>query len=97
MLCEICIYAFIVLLLSGTWLAIFYDPSMSETTYNGTYEGLRGVTMWRAYESTVNISMDVCAAVCSSARCTTGRAAVRRRDDRAHDADVLHRSVPPAA
>ncbi len=59
MLGEINIYAFIVLLLSGTWLAVFYDPSMAETTYNGTYAGLRGVTMSMAYESTVNISIDV--------------------------------------
>ena len=59
MLGEINIYAFIVLLVSGTWLAVFYDPSMAETTYEGVYPGLRGVTMSMAYESTVNISMDV--------------------------------------
>ena len=38
---------------------MFYDPSMAETTYEGAYPGLRGVTMSMAYESTVNISIDV--------------------------------------
>ncbi|WP_282439731.1 cytochrome bc complex cytochrome b subunit [Actinomycetospora sp. TBRC 11914] len=59
MLGEIAMYSFIVLLISGTWLAVFYDPSMAETTYEGTYAGLRGVVMSKAYESTVNISIDV--------------------------------------
>ncbi|WP_308286367.1 cytochrome bc1 complex cytochrome b subunit [Actinomycetospora endophytica] len=59
MLGEIALYSFIVLLLTGTWLAIFFDPSMAETTYEGSYAGLRGVIMSKAYESAVNISMDV--------------------------------------
>ncbi len=59
MLGEIAIYSFIVLLISGTWLAVFYDPSMADTTYEGSYAGLRGVTMSMAYQSTVNISIDV--------------------------------------
>src|SRR3954469_11407427 len=57
MLGEIAMYSFIVLLISGTWLAVFYDPSMAETTYEGVYPGLRGVTMSMAYESTVDISL----------------------------------------
>ena len=59
MLGEIALYSFIVLLISGTWLAIFYDPSMADTTYEGTYAGLRGLVMSKAYESTVNISIDI--------------------------------------
>ncbi|HEY2222462.1 cytochrome b, partial [Actinomycetospora sp.] len=59
MLGEIALYSFIVLLLTGTWLAIFFDPSMAETTYEGSYAGLRGVIMSKAYESAVDISMDV--------------------------------------
>nr|WP_308286250.1 cytochrome bc complex cytochrome b subunit [Actinomycetospora endophytica] len=59
MLGEIALYSFIVLLLTGTWLAIFYDPSMAETTYEGSYAGLRGVIMSQAYLSTVDISIDV--------------------------------------
>ncbi|WP_031466013.1 cytochrome b [Sciscionella sediminilitoris] len=59
MLGEIALYSFIVLLLSGTYLALFFDPSMQEVTYNGSFANLRGVEMSRAYESTLNISFDV--------------------------------------
>ena len=56
---EIALYSFIVLLLSGTYLALFFDPSMAEVTYNGTFQNLRGLEMTRAYESTLFISFDV--------------------------------------
>ena len=59
MLGEINMYAFIVLLVSGTWLAVFYDPSMTEVTYNGVFQPLQGVEMTRAYESTLDISFEV--------------------------------------
>ena len=59
MLGEIALYSFIVLLLSGTWLALFFDPSMTEITYNGVFDNLRGVQMSRAYESALQISFDV--------------------------------------
>ncbi len=56
---EIALYSFIVLLLTGTYLALFFDPSMSEVQYNGTFDNLRGVFMSRAFESSLNISFDV--------------------------------------
>ena len=56
---ELNIYSFIVLLVSGTWLAIFYDPSMTETTYTGIYAPLQGVDVSQAFRSTVDISMEV--------------------------------------
>ncbi len=56
---EIALYSFIVLLLSGTYLALFFDPSTAEVTYNGTFQNLRGLEMTRAYESTLFISFDV--------------------------------------
>ncbi|MEV6773236.1 cytochrome bc complex cytochrome b subunit [Nocardia sp. NPDC051030] len=56
---EIALYAFIILLLSGIYLTLFFDPSMSETVYNGAYQPLRGVTMSRAYETALNISFEV--------------------------------------
>ncbi|MFC5993271.1 cytochrome bc complex cytochrome b subunit [Pseudonocardia hispaniensis] len=59
MLGEIALYSFIVLLLSGTYLALFFDPSMTEVTYHGVVDDLRGLHMSRAYESTLNISFDV--------------------------------------
>ncbi|MDM2133158.1 ubiquinol-cytochrome c reductase cytochrome b subunit [Mycobacteroides abscessus] len=59
MLGEIALYSFIVLLLSGVYLTLFFDPSMSEVTYNGIYQPLRGVQMSKAYETTLNISFEV--------------------------------------
>ncbi|MGE5830618.1 MAG: cytochrome b, partial [Micromonosporaceae bacterium] len=59
MLGEIALYSFIMLLLTGTFLALFFDPSMEEVTYNGSYAPLRGVEMSRAYESSLNLSFDV--------------------------------------
>jgi ubiquinol-cytochrome c reductase cytochrome b subunit len=59
MLGEIALYSFIVLLLTGTFLALFFDPSMTEVVYNGSYTPLRGVEMSRAYETSLNISFDV--------------------------------------
>ncbi|WP_214405336.1 cytochrome bc1 complex cytochrome b subunit [Pseudonocardia lacus] len=58
MLGEIALYSFIVLLLSGTYLGLFFDPSMVEVTYNGPFENLRGVHMSRAYESALEISFE---------------------------------------
>ena len=59
MMGEIALYSFIILLVTGTYLTFFYDPSMTEVVYHGRYIGLDGVTMSRAYESTLNISFDV--------------------------------------
>ncbi|MEU3664591.1 ubiquinol-cytochrome c reductase cytochrome b subunit [Streptomyces sp. NPDC032940] len=56
---EIALYSFIMLLLTGIWLTMFFDPSMAETVYDGSYAPLQGIPMSRAYESTVNVSFDV--------------------------------------
>ncbi|CAL9654973.1 cytochrome bc1 complex cytochrome b subunit [Streptomyces sp. enrichment culture] len=56
---EIALYSFIMLLLTGVWLTMFFDPSMSEVVYEGTHAPLQGIPMSRAYESTVEISFDV--------------------------------------
>jgi ubiquinol-cytochrome c reductase cytochrome b subunit len=56
---EIALYSFVVLLLSGVYLALFFDPSMTEVTYDGAYTPLRGLEMSRAYESTLDISFEV--------------------------------------
>jgi len=59
MMGEIALYSFIILLLTGTYLSFFFDPSMAETVYHGRYLPLNGITMSRAYESTLNITFDV--------------------------------------
>jgi ubiquinol-cytochrome c reductase cytochrome b subunit len=56
---EIALYSFIVLLITGVYLTLFFDPSMTEVTYNGVYQPLRGVAMSRAYESALQISFEV--------------------------------------
>jgi ubiquinol-cytochrome c reductase cytochrome b subunit len=59
MLGEIALWSFVVLLLTGTFLTLWFKPSMGETVYNGSYDQLRGVTMSDAYASTLHISFDV--------------------------------------
>ncbi|WLP90362.1 cytochrome bc complex cytochrome b subunit [Gordonia sp. NB41Y] len=56
---EVALYSFIILLISGVYLTLFFDPSMSEVIYHGAYEPLNGVMMTRAYETTLNISFEV--------------------------------------
>ena len=56
---EIALYAFIVLVATGVFLALFFEPSLSETVYHGSYEPLRGATMSDAYRSAVDLSFDV--------------------------------------
>ncbi len=56
---EIALYSFIVLLLSGVFLTIWFKPSMAEIEYEGSYELLRGLQMSEAYASTLNLSFDI--------------------------------------
>ncbi len=56
---ELALYAFVVLLVTGTFLALFFDASLAETTYRGGYEPLQGVQMSAAYASSVRLSFDV--------------------------------------
>jgi len=59
MLGEIALYSFIVVLLSGVYLTLFYKPSMVEVIYNGSYVPLKGIEMSEAYSSSLDISFDV--------------------------------------
>ncbi|GER22126.1 menaquinol-cytochrome c reductase cytochrome b subunit [Zafaria cholistanensis] len=56
---EVALYTFVILLISGTFLTFFFDPSMAETHYAGSYNPLRGVEMSVAYASSLDISFDV--------------------------------------
>ncbi len=58
MLGEVALYSFIVLLITGTYLGLFFDPSMVEVVYEGPFDNLRGVHMSRAYESALEISFE---------------------------------------
>ncbi|MBV9206932.1 MAG: ubiquinol-cytochrome c reductase cytochrome b subunit, partial [Actinobacteria bacterium] len=59
MLGEIALWSFVILLLTGTFLSLFFVPSMTDITYHGPYVKLDGVRMSQAYASTLNISFDV--------------------------------------
>lgn len=56
---EIALFSFIVLLLSGTFLTLWYKPSMTEVIYDGSLQRLRGIPMSEAFASTLDISFDV--------------------------------------
>ena len=59
MLGEIALWSFVVLLLTGVFLTLWFQPSMAEVTYEGSYDQLRGIHMSQAYASTLDISFDV--------------------------------------
>ncbi|MPZ63752.1 MAG: ubiquinol-cytochrome c reductase cytochrome b subunit [Propionibacteriales bacterium] len=59
MLGEIALWSFVVLLLTGTFLTLWFEPGMAEVEYEGSYAPLRGLEMSEAYASTLDISLDV--------------------------------------
>jgi ubiquinol-cytochrome c reductase cytochrome b subunit len=59
MLGEVALYSFIVILLTGTFLTFFFQASMAEVTYDGTYLPLKGIDMSAAMNSTLHISFDI--------------------------------------
>jgi ubiquinol-cytochrome c reductase cytochrome b subunit len=56
---EVALYAFMVLVGTGIYLAMFFEPSFAETVYTGPYVPLQGVTMSEAYRSVVDLSISV--------------------------------------
>src|SRR6201992_1269031 len=59
MLGEIALWSFVILLLTGTFLAFFFEPSTGQVIYNGSYTNFDGLKMSQAYASTLNISFDI--------------------------------------
>ena len=56
---EIALFCFIILLLTGTYLTLFYRPDAAPVIYEGPYEPLRGREMSAAYESVLRLSYEV--------------------------------------
>ncbi|MDO4783714.1 MAG: ubiquinol-cytochrome c reductase cytochrome b subunit [Propionibacteriaceae bacterium] len=56
---EIALYSFVVLLLTGIFLTIWFKPSMAEIEYDGSYQLLKGLPVSEAFASTLNISFDI--------------------------------------
>jgi ubiquinol-cytochrome c reductase cytochrome b subunit len=59
MIGEIALYSFIILLLTGTYLTLFFKASSKEVLYHGSYVPLKGISMTEAYASTIDLSFDV--------------------------------------
>jgi ubiquinol-cytochrome c reductase cytochrome b subunit len=55
---EVALYAFVVLVATGVYLTLFFEPSLSTTVYRGGYGPLQGLPMSRAYASVVDLSLD---------------------------------------
>src|SRR5881275_2617142 len=56
---EVALYSFIVLVATGTYLALFFHPSLAHTHYHGAYAPLRGLEMSEAYKSAIDLSFQV--------------------------------------
>jgi ubiquinol-cytochrome c reductase cytochrome b subunit len=56
---EVALYAFVVLVLTGIYLTLFFEPSLAKVHYHGSYVPLQGVEMSEAYRSAVDISFKV--------------------------------------
>jgi ubiquinol-cytochrome c reductase cytochrome b subunit len=59
MLGEIALYSFIVILITGVYLTLWFNPSMTEVVYDGSYAPLKGVKMSESFASALHISFDV--------------------------------------
>jgi quinol---cytochrome-c reductase cytochrome b subunit len=59
MLGEVALYAFLILVATGVFLALFFEPSLAKQTYSGPFTALRGHQVSGAYASTLNISSTV--------------------------------------
>ena len=55
---EVALYAFVVLIATGVYLALFFEPSLSEHVYHGVYKPLQGETVSDAYRSAVDLSLE---------------------------------------
>jgi len=56
---EIALYDLVVLAVTGIYLAMFFNPSMTRVIYHGSYGPLRGVPVSQAYDSALHISLDM--------------------------------------
>jgi ubiquinol-cytochrome c reductase cytochrome b subunit len=56
---EVALYSFVVLVLTGIYLTLFFEPSLASVTYHGSYAPLQGSEMSQAFRSTVDISLEV--------------------------------------
>jgi ubiquinol-cytochrome c reductase cytochrome b subunit len=56
---EIALYCFVVLVATGIYLTLFFEPSLHQTVYTGSYAPLHGRTVSEAYRSALDLSFQV--------------------------------------
>ncbi|WP_307793674.1 cytochrome bc1 complex cytochrome b subunit [Actinotalea soli] len=56
---EIALYSFVILILSGFFLTMFFVPSMTLIVYEGPLAAMNGVEMSEAFASTLDLSFEV--------------------------------------
>jgi ubiquinol-cytochrome c reductase cytochrome b subunit len=56
---ELALYSFVVLVLTGIYLTLFFHGSQDDLVYTGRYEPMRGVEVSAAYDSVMNVSFEV--------------------------------------
>ena len=56
---EVALYSFVVLIATGIYLALFFDPSTTQSVYHGGYAPLQGQEVSAAYASALHISFAV--------------------------------------
>jgi ubiquinol-cytochrome c reductase cytochrome b subunit len=59
MLGEIAFYCFVILVMTGVFLAMFFNGSTADVVYHGSYTPLVGRHMSAAYQSMLHLSFDV--------------------------------------
>ncbi|MHB8755025.1 MAG: cytochrome bc1 complex cytochrome b subunit [Candidatus Acidiferrales bacterium] len=59
MLGEIAVYSFVLLIITGAFLAMFFNASSTEVVYHGSYKALDGIPVSAAYNSVLHLSFDV--------------------------------------
>ncbi|WP_134120395.1 cytochrome bc1 complex cytochrome b subunit [Kribbella kalugense] len=56
---QIAFYSFVVVVLSGVVLMVYYEPSVDHVVYDGPYGPLHGLPMSRALASTLRITFEI--------------------------------------
>jgi ubiquinol-cytochrome c reductase cytochrome b subunit len=56
---EIALYSFLILVATGIYLTLFFEPSSSQVVYHGSYAPLQGQEMSKAYASALELSFQV--------------------------------------
>ena len=56
---QIAFYSFVMIVFSGVFLTVYYEPSVDHVVYDGPYSPLNGVGMSRALDSVMAITFEV--------------------------------------